>query len=123
MLEVKKVLTVCGCTMLFELAIAAYATAWGFVAAGFLSSLYQLITDKPVKFSVELGTLWRGFVDIILCAFAGPFIIMRNAIRGRVIEHRPVGWLVASTAIATGWSLCSGIVVMDLVLTMRATLF
>ena len=109
--------------MLFELAIAAYATAWGFVAAGFLSSLYQLITDKPVKFSVELGTLWRGFVDIILCAFAGPFIIMRNAIRGRVIEHRPVGWLVASTAIATGWSLCSGIVVMDLVLTMRATLF
>ncbi len=109
--------------MLFELAIALYATAWGFVAAGILSSFYQLVTDKPVRFAVELGTLWHGFVDILVCAFAGPFIIMRNAIRGRVIEHRPVGWLVASTAIAVGWSLCSGIVVMDLAFTMRASLF
>ncbi len=109
--------------MLFELAIAAYATACGFVAAGVLSSFFQLMTNKPVKFSVELETLWRGFVDVLICAFAGPFIIMRNAIRGRTEERRPVGWLVASTAIATGWSLCSGIVVVNLVLTMRAGLF
>ena len=109
--------------MLFELAIAAYATAWGFVAAGVLSSLYQLVTDRPVRFSVELETIWRGFVDVMICAFAGPFIIMRNAIRGRVIEHRPVGWLVASTAIATGWSMCSGIVVVNLAMTMRHGMF
>ena len=108
---------------MFELMIAAYATASGFVAAGVLSSFYQLLTDKPVKFSVELETIWRGFVDVLLCAFAGPFIIMRNAIRGRVLERRPVGWLVASTAIATGWSLCSGIVVVNLVLVMRSGLF
>ncbi len=104
---------------MFELAIAAYATAWGFVAAGIVSSVYQLVTDKPVKFSVELQTLWRGFLDVVLCALTGPFIIMRNAIRGRVQDHRPVGWLVASTAIATGWSLCSGIVVVNIALTMR----
>ena len=105
--------------MWFELAIAAYATACGFVAAGLLSSLYTLVTDKPVKFSVELETFWRGMVDLVLCAFTGPFIIMRNAIRGRRIEQRPVGWLVASTAIAAGWSLCSGIVVVQLALAMR----
>ncbi|MER2606210.1 MAG: hypothetical protein ABTQ29_10290 [Siculibacillus sp.] len=105
--------------MWFELAIAAYATACGFVAAGLLSSLYTLVTDKPVKFSVELETFWRGMVDLVLCAFTGPFIIMRNAIRGRRIEQRPVGWLVASTAIAAGWSLCSGIVVVQFALAMR----
>lgn len=105
--------------MLYELAIAAYATACGFVAAGILSSFYTLVTNRPVSFAVELGTLWRGAVNLTLCAFAGPFIIMRNAIRGRMIEQRPVGWLVASTAIATGWSLCSGIVVVQVVMAMR----
>ena len=31
-------------------------------------------------------------MDLVLCAHR-PFIIMRNAIRGRVQEQRPVGWL------------------------------
>ena len=105
--------------MMYELAIAAYATACGFSAAGILSSLYTLITDRPARFGVELETIWQGIVGVLLCAFAGPFIIMRNAIRGRRIEQRPVGWLVASTAIATGWSLCSGIVVVHFALAMR----
>lgn len=105
--------------MLYELAIAAYAAACGFVAAGVLSSFHQLVTDRPVRFSIELENFGRGLVGILICAFAGPFIIMRNAIRGRLIEQRPVGWLVASTAIAAGWSLCSGVVVVQFVLAMR----
>lgn len=108
--------------MLFELAVAAYATICGFVAAGILSSFYTLVTNRPVSFAVELSTIWRGIVNVGLCAFTGPFIIMRNAIRGRMIEQRPVGWLVASTAIAAGWSLCSGIIVVQMALAMRASL-
>ena len=38
--------------MLYELAIAAYAAACGFVAAGVLGSLYQLLTDRPVRFAI-----------------------------------------------------------------------
>lgn len=94
-----------------DLVLAIYCMASGFVAAGVLASFYQLVTDNPPRFSVHLDTLWNGFLSLALCAFAGPFIIMRNAIRGRLIEGRPVGWLVASAAIATGWSLCSGILV------------
>ncbi len=41
---------------------------------------------------------------------------MRNAIRGRMIERRPIGWLVASATIAGAWSLCSGSVVMEFLL-------
>lgn len=44
--------------------------------------------------------------------FAGPAILMRNAIRGRRIEHRNLGWLVASAAIAGAWSLCSGVMLL-----------
>jgi hypothetical protein len=108
--------------MLYELAIAAYAAACGFVAAGILASAHQVLTGQPARFAIDLETLGRGLLGVMLCAFAGPFIIMRNAIRGRMIENRPVGWLVASTAIATGWSLCSGIVVVQFVLAMRAGL-
>ncbi len=108
--------------MLYELAIAAYAASCGFVAAGILGSLHQLLTDRPARFAIDLESIGKGLLGVLLCAFAGPFIIMRNAIRGRMIENRPVGWLVASTAIATGWSLCSGIVVVQFVLAMRAGL-
>ncbi|TBW33891.1 hypothetical protein EYW49_19385 [Siculibacillus lacustris] len=105
--------------MLFELAIAAYAAASGFVAAGVLASFYQLVTDRPARFAVEIESFGKGVVGVLLCAIAGPFIIMRNAIRGRMLERRPVGWLVASTAIATGWSLCSGVLVLQTVIAMR----
>lgn len=119
MIKINEELTGRGAVMLFELAIAVYATTCGFVAAGILSSFYTLVTNRPVSFAVDLETAWRGFVNLVLCAFTGPFIIMRNAIRARIIEQRPVGWLVASTAIAAGWSLCSGIVVVQFALAMR----
>lgn len=102
--------------MLFELALAAYAAAAGFVAAGFLGSLYQLLTDQPPRFSMEANTIVRIISSTLICIFAGPFIIMRQAIRGRIIEDRPIGWLAASAAIAAGWSLCSGIVVIEFAL-------
>ena len=108
--------------MLYELVVAAYAAACGFVAAGILASFHQLLTGQPARFAIDLETIGKGLVGVLLCAFAGPFIIMRNAIRGRLIENRPMGWLVASTAIATGWSLCSGIVVVQFALAMRAGL-
>ena len=56
--------------MLYQLAVAAYATTCGFVAAGILSSFYTLVTNRPVSFAVELGTLWRGLVDdLVLVRF------------------------------------------------------
>jgi len=45
-------------------------------------------------------------------AFAAPFIIMRNTIRGRRIEGRGFSMVMVSTIIAGGWSLMSGTVVM-----------
>jgi hypothetical protein len=108
--------------MLFQLALATYAAAAGFVAAGFVGSLYQLLTDQPPKFSVEADTIFAGISTAFICIFAGPFIIMRQAIRGRVIEDRPLGWLAASTLIAAGWSLCSGVIVLEFALAINSTI-
>lgn len=98
--------------MLAEFLVMAYAAACGFVAAGILGSFYQLVTDRPARFAVSMDTTWTGMRDVLIIAFCGPFMLMRNALRARVIERRPVGWLVASTTIAFVWSVCSGIVVL-----------
>jgi hypothetical protein len=102
--------------MLYQLLLALYAVASGFVAAGVLASFYQLVTNSPPAFLMDSEGLLANLAALIVCVFAGPFIIMRNAIRGRIIERRPVGWLAASMAIAAGWSLCSGIVVIEFAL-------
>jgi hypothetical protein len=92
-----------------ELLATCFSIALGFVLAGLLSSLYQLLTSKPARFEMRAETILLGIAQTFLIMFAGPAILMRNAIRGRRIEHRNLGWLFASTAIASAWSLCSGV--------------
>ena len=99
-----------------ELFIAVYIGAAGFVSAGVLGSFYQLLMQEPPRFNFNVETIPAILSGIVMVLFAGPFIIMRNAIRGRRIEKRPVGWLVASSTIAGMWSLCSGLLVMQLAL-------
>ena len=105
-----------------DLILSAFAMASGFVAAGLLSSLYQLVTASPVRFEMSTDRVVATVVQVTLLMFAGPVVLMRNAIRGRIIEHRPLGWLAASATVAAVWSLCSGIVVMEFALAIRDTL-
>ncbi|WP_029058758.1 DUF6949 family protein [Stappia stellulata] len=100
-----------------DLALAAYIGCAGFVVAGILGSFYQLLTGEPLKFAISVETWVKGVFSCLLCVFAGPFIIMRNAIRGRKVEQRPLGWLVASSTIAGMWSLCSGVFVLQIAFT------
>ncbi len=102
--------------MFVEFLLAIYLGCAGFAAAGVIASFYQLVTDRPARFALESATFLNIVGTIAIILFAGPFILMRNAIRGRRIEGRPLGWLVASTTIAGMWSMCSGIVVVQFAL-------
>lgn len=101
--------------------IAVFSMMVGFVSAGILSSFYQLLTTEPCRFDFQEDRLLLGVGHVILLMFAGPAILMRNAIRGRLIEKRPIGWLAASGLVAAGWSVCSGIVVLEFALAIRNT--
>lgn len=101
--------------------LTLYVGCAGFVAAGVIGSFYQLVTDRPLKFNLAVDSYIGTFVSFLLCMLAGPFIIMRNAIRGRRIEGRPIGWLVASSTIAGMWSVFSGLVVMQFALGIAAS--
>ncbi|MEZ5841093.1 MAG: hypothetical protein R3D02_11955 [Hyphomicrobiales bacterium] len=105
--------------MYTELFIYSYAATVGFVSAGIIGSFYQLLTAEAPQFRVSDKSFLSGFGSVMLCCFSAPFIIMRNAIRGRRIERRPLGWLVASVAISLMWSACTGIILLEFIIALR----
>jgi hypothetical protein len=89
------------------------AIAIGFAFAGLISTLYQLLTHRPASFRLlQNGVRLVSFLAIPFLVFAAPFIIMRNTIRGRMIEGRRFQFVMVATIIAGLWSLMSGTVVM-----------
>ena len=58
----------------------------------------------------------------LFCGLTGPFIIMDQAIRLRRSEGQPLGWLFASLFVAALWSCCSGVIVLELVLSVKASI-
>lgn len=92
------------------------AVATGIVAAGLTSSFYQLISGRPLSFSLLAAPLPGVITGIATLIFAGPAVIMRNAVRARVLERRAWIWLCLSAMIATFWSFMSGVFVLSLLL-------
>ena len=90
------------------------ALGLGFAFAGLLASAFELFTKNRASF----GLLERGGVVALACVpvlvFSAPFIILRNTVRGRRFERRPIGFVFAATVIACFWSLMSGRLVLDL---------
>jgi hypothetical protein len=90
-----------------------FALALGFAFAGMLGTGYQLATSRPPSFHLlETGPSTSAFAAVPFLVFAAPFIIMRNTIRGRIIEGRSFQLVMIATVIAGLWSLLSGTVAM-----------
>jgi O-antigen/teichoic acid export membrane protein len=83
----------------------------GFALAGALASGYQYLMHRPASFRL-LGNGPRPsvFAAIPFLAFAAPFIIMRNTLRGRRIEKRRFEFVMLATIISCFWSMMSGTV-------------
>lgn len=92
------------------------AVLTGIVTAGLTSSFYRLVANKPPSFSVLTAPLPEVVTGMATLVFAGPAVIMRNAVRARVIEQRAWVWMALSASIATFWSFMSGIFVLSLIL-------
>lgn len=90
------------------------ALGLGFAFAGLLASSFELFTRRRASFGLleAGGPLALACVPVLV--FSAPFIILRNTVRGRRFERRPVGFVFAATLIAGFWSLMSGRVVLDI---------
>ena len=100
--------------------LCTFIIAVGFVFAGLSSSLHQLVTGEPLRFECAPGRGLSVVLNVVVRVFAGPAILMRNAIKG-AMRGRPPYWLALSTIIASLWSFMSGIVMLELLV--RAGVF
>mgnify|MGYP003382484424 FL=1 len=81
----------------------------GFAVAALLASFYQAIVHRPPSFALlQHGPHPATFVAVPFLVFTAPFIIMRNTIRGRRIQHRRFEFVMMATIVAGFWSLMSG---------------
>jgi hypothetical protein len=102
--------------------LIVYCGAIGFVAAGIAASFYKMVTSEAARFAL-LGQGWLAAVSTFLFfAVTGPAIIMEMALKRRTKEDNAGGWLVASLVVAGLWSVCSGILVLGLVLSLESGL-
>jgi hypothetical protein len=110
-----------GAVVLRDALLILYCAGVGFVAAGLAASLYQMITHEPPRFRL-LGEGWTALVTTFLfCALTGPAIILDLLLKIRR-EKAAVGTLAAGVAVAAIWSVCSGILVLHIVLSVRSGL-
>ncbi len=106
-----------------ETFLFTYAAACGFVVAAVLATGYQLVANRPVRFEMIVEnaqtSVVKAFFRVALVIWAAPYIIMRNAVRGRLMEQRSYGWLVGSFVVAGLWSVCVGIMVLHVAVVLR----
>lgn len=101
----------------FELMVALYAAAVGLVTAGLAVSLYQLVTDRTAGFVLFGRSVSLLFASFVFFAFCGPILVMRETSPRKGQRSSP-GWLALRVAMVGMWSCCSGILILQVVLTL-----
>ena len=86
----------------------------GFAFAGLLASAFELFTERRADFTLlQTGGL-AAIASVPVVVFSAPFLILRNMMRGRQSDGRPLSFLMLAGLTAGIWSLVSGRVVLDL---------
>lgn len=97
--------------------IAYFLTiAVGFVAAGLVSSFYELVTSRSVSFSL-VAARWPGAIWALpVLAFAAPNVIIRRVVHARVAQHKAPLLLGVAAIAACLWAFILGGFVLDITL-------
>jgi hypothetical protein len=94
---------------------ALLALAAGLALAGLLSSGRELLTGERTDFALlERGDL-AALAAVPLITLGGPFIILRNVVERPRHLAPNVARAFGAAVLAGGWSVMSGVVLIDLV--------
>lgn len=95
-------------------AIESFKTLlFGIAAAGLLATGFEALTQKRASFHLLEAGGPMAVACVPLVVLCAPFIILRNTVRGRRFEKRPVGFVALATIIACFWALVCGRVLLD----------
>jgi hypothetical protein len=90
------------------------ALALGFALAGLVASGFELVCRRQLGFSSLRSGDLRAVATVPVLVFSAPLIIIRNTVRGRRIDGRPIPYVMIATVIACFWSIMCGRLVLDL---------
>lgn len=93
---------------------ALSALAVGFAFSGLIASGFEFLVRRPLGFASLQGGDLRAVLSVPFLVFSAPLIILRNTVRGRVAEGRPIPYVMIATIIACLWSMMCGRLVLDL---------
>lgn len=96
------------------LSAIAFAMACGFTAAGFVASLYRFANHGEAGFRAVFGSPSQALWSLMLCTFAGPWIILSASLDVWRGGRMPAAWLAFAAALCATWSFCSGVVIVQL---------
>lgn len=101
-----------------ELLFHAYIAAVGFTVAGLCQSGTQWLTGRPLGFGLASDSPLSGIAGIFARLFAGPAILMRNAVTAALRGTQAPVWLAVATLAALVWSFMSGVLVLAVALSL-----
>lgn len=91
------------------------ALALGFAFAGLIASGFEVLTRHRAGFGLLQAGGLKAIASVPVVVFAAPFLILRNTVRGRKLEGRPIHFVVLASMIASVWSLACGRLLIDLI--------
>jgi hypothetical protein len=96
-----------------------YCAAVGFVASGVAASFYKMMTTETPRFTLLGKGIGALVVTFVFCGVTGPAIVMDMVLKSRVTDRGAIGTAMFGVFVALLWSVCSGILVLDVVINLR----
>jgi hypothetical protein len=105
-----------------EALLLLYCTVVGYVASGIGASFFRLITARPARFGL-LGAGYLGAASTYaFFAVTGPAIIVEMAVTRSLPRENTLAWLAGCFVAAVLWSACSGVVLVELIYSIRGSI-
>lgn len=99
------------------------ASAIGFVFSGIAFSSYAVLTNRRLRFEsvAEEGVFLWSRLPLLLVS--GPVILVQNSWKAAIRGLRPRFWLLLSAMVAWGWSFCTGLVILNVMILLQRSGF